>query len=377
MEDVIKNKEMREVSEKILEFMNLSLSKDANSLEMSRLWNTLAVRLFKLQYNHVKPYKNFCDFRFKNNINITDWSEIPCIPTTAFKEFEITSLDLNERIAVFYSSGTTYEKSSRHFHSEFSLKIYEESLSLWFKYCILNKSDEREQLIMLTPPPESVPHSSLVYMFATLKKKYGKENSAFFGIAETENLWKIDYQLLFSALENCERARSRVIILGTAFNFAHLLEYIEHKKVRFALPEGSIVFETGGYKGRSREIPKNELYKKISNYFGVSELNIVSEYGMSELSSQAYDRFISKNEGVKSRVFRFPPWAKYNIVSPETKRPVNTGESGLLRIYDLANIFSLMAIQTDDIAVRVDDGFMLIGRAGQSEPRGCSIMAEF
>jgi len=171
MDDIVKNKEMREVTEKILEFMKSSLSKDVNYQEVNELWNALAVRLFKLQYNLVKPYKNFCDFRLKNNINITDWSEIPCIPTTAFKEFEITSLNRNERSAVFYSSGTTYEKSSRHFHSEFSLKVYEESLSLWFKHCILNESDARVQLIMLTPPPESVPHSSLVYMFATLKKK--------------------------------------------------------------------------------------------------------------------------------------------------------------------------------------------------------------
>ncbi|MGC8886651.1 MAG: hypothetical protein ACP5MG_05780 [Verrucomicrobiia bacterium] len=377
MSNFTKHKEFREIGEKIVDFMRYSLSQNANTHVINNLWNNIAIELFNLQYQYILPYKNFCDFRLKDITDVNDWTHIPCLPTTAFKEFDITSLDKEERTAVFYSSGTTSDRSSRHFHNNYSLQIYEESLSLWFRNCLLNNRDERMQLIILTPSSESAPNSSLVHMFSTLKARFGTENSAFFGFVEGENVWKIDYELLFAALRDCEKSASPVIVLGTAFNYVHLVDYIELKRTRFALPDGSVVFETGGYKGRSREIPKNELYKMVSFYLGIDESNIVSEYGMSEISSQAYDRILNREAKDHSRAFKFPPWAKYSIVSPETKEPVNIGEFGILRIYDLANVFSVMAIQTDDIALKLNEGFTIVGRAGQSEPRGCSIMAGF
>jgi hypothetical protein len=131
------------------------------------------------------------------------------------------------------------------------------------------------------------------------------------------------------------------------------------------------VFETGGYKGRSREIEKSELHRLIARRCGVPASRIVSEYGMSELSSQAYDWRIGAS---RERVFHFPPWARAEVISPETGERVGEGEMGLLRVFDLANVCSVMAIQTEDLAVRRGEGFVLVGRAAQSEPRGCSLM---
>jgi hypothetical protein len=110
---------------------------------------------------------------------------------------------------------------------------------------------------------------------------------------------------------------------------------------------------------------------------GVPASNIICEYGMSELSSQAYlgSGVSDLGAGKDSRAFRFPPWARAQVVSPETGREVADGEAGLIRVFDLANVFSVMAIQTEDLAVRRGDGFELIGRAKLAEPRGCSLMA--
>jgi hypothetical protein len=128
--------------------------------------------------------------------------------------------------------------------------------------------------------------------------------------------------------------------------------------------------ETGGYKGRSRELPKSELHAMMREWLGVTEGQILCEYGMSELSSQAYDGAV----GEASRgVFYFPPWARAQIVSPETGREVSEGETGLVRIFDLANVYSVMAIQTEDLGVRRGDGFELLGRAAMAEARGCSL----
>jgi hypothetical protein len=135
--------------------------------------------------------------------------------------------------------------------------------------------------------------------------------------------------------------------------------------------------ETGGYKNRSRVLPKAELHALITERLGVPRENIVCEYGMSELSSQAYDaefQISNLKSEIAERTFRFPPWARVQIISPETGREVAEGETGLIRIFDLANVFSVAAIQTEDLGIRRGDGFELLGRAQLAEPRGCSLM---
>ena len=125
--------------------------------------------------------------------------------------------------------------------------------------------------------------------------------------------------------------------------------------------------ETGGYKGRSRSLPGAELHALITRYLGIPHSHIVCEYGMSELSSQAYDwrlRVAEPGSQNETRVFRFPPWARARVISPETG-----GE-----VCDLANVRSVMVVQTEDLAVRRGDGFELIGRAEWADPRGCSLL---
>jgi hypothetical protein len=156
----------------------------------------------------------------------------------------------------------------------------------------------------------------------------------------------------------------------------HLLDHLEGQGTRFKLPNGSLVLETGGYKGRSRTIPRQELHRKLCGTFGISPRQIICEYGMSELSSQAYavlsDDSVRVDRAV--RVFHFPPCARAQIVSPETGREVHDGQTGLIRVFDLANVFSGVAIQTEDLGIRHGAGFELVGRAPMVEARGCSLM---
>ena len=150
--------------------------------------------------------------------------------------------------------------------------------------------------------------------------------------------------------------------------------------------------ETGGYKNRSRVLPKAGLHALITDRLGILPSQIICEYGMSELSSQAYDQRLERRSPTRHetvnlyqragseagapsavRFLHFPPWARVQIISPETGHEVAEGETGLLRIFDLANVFSVMAIQTEDLAIRRGSGFELIGRAQFAEPRGCSL----
>jgi len=332
-------------------------------------FDTLALELFALQFRHNAVYQTICEARKGTPETVGHWTQIPAAPTAAFKELNLTSLAPRERTAVFHSSGTTGQTPSRHFHSAESLAVYEDSIISWFLENVptdLRFAIRDIRLICLTPPPNLVPHSSLVHMFETIRREYALSSSMFVGRLGEVGSWMLDYVVAYYHLKEAIDSGQPVTILGTAFSFVHLLDYLASKDLIFHLPKGSLVMETGGYKNHSRTMPKTELHALITERLGVASENIICEYGMSELSSQAY--------AAAGGQFRFPPWARSQIISPEAGSEVAEGETGLIRIFDLANVFSVAAIQTEDLAIRRGDGFELIGRAELAEPRGCSLM---
>lgn len=324
------------------------------------------LKLFKLQVDTIGPLASISRTRGFDPSTAADWRAIPALPTAMFKEFELTSLPPARRTDVFLSSGTTEQTRSRHFHCQESMRLYETSLKTWFTQ---NVGELDLSFVSLTPSAEAAPNSSLAHMFECVGRSRG--GTEFLGHLDEEGNWELDLNRTIDLLNAIDRP---VLLMGTAFSFVHLLDHMKSERLELRLPAGSRVMETGGYKGRSRVVPKSELYKKIRIRLGVAEDDIVCEYGMSELSSQAYDTG-RNHDGDELRLFRFPPWARALVISPETGLEVANGEIGLLRIVDLANVYSVMAIQTEDLAVRHGDEFELIGRMPQAEPKGCSLMA--
>jgi hypothetical protein len=335
--------------------------------ERETLFNKLALDLFEFQFQHDPAYQKFCQRRAVSP-GISHYAEIPAIPASAFKELELSVFPANLRTTVFHSSGTTQQKPGRHFHATDSLALYEDSLIHWFKPFVLPERDKMRMLI-LTPRREGAPNSSLVHMFETVDRHFASEPARYVGIHSNLG-WDIDYSAAIEALRQVQRAGEPVLICGTAFSFVHLCDKLGTSG--WELPSGSRIFETGGYKGRSRALPREELHEWISKTFQVSRSMIISEYGMSELSSQAYDQMAGSDA---PREFRFPPWVRIQFISPETMRPVQKGESGLIRIFDLANAGSVMALQTEDLGHTGAFGFELQGRAALAESRGCSLMS--
>jgi hypothetical protein len=335
------------------------------SLADTAEFDALARELFALQFEHNAPYRRLCEARGARPGTVVDWTEIPAVPTAAFKEFELSCLPREERKTVFHSSGTTGQGTSRHFHHAKSLALYEASLWQWFKDCS-PLSIANSQLAILTPRPAETPHSSLVHMFDTLRRRTGLGESSFYGKLGEDGGWELELEAVVKCLHQASAVGQPMLLLGTAFSFVHLLDHLAERELRFELPLGSGALETGGYKGRSRSLPKAALHALITRRLGIAPGNIVCEYGMSEMSSQAYEW---------DGAFHFPPWARVQVISPETGDEVRDGETGLLRMLDLANVYSVLAIQTEDLGVRCGDGFALAGRAVLAEPRGCSLMA--
>lgn len=334
-------------------------------------FNSLALELFGLQFDANVPYRRFCAARRLSPATVEHWTRIPALPAAAFKNHEVTCLAPAARTRVFYSSGTTQHRPARHFHNAESLAIYEASLLAWFRARVLPVVFSR-RVLCLTPAPEEAPHSSLAYMFGAIQRALPPGSVAFAGRLAADGAWEVDLVAAEQFLSEAVAAPTPLTVLGTAFSFVHWLDVLAAGGVQHVLPAGSRAMETGGYKGRSRSLPQAELHALITKRLGVPAAGIVCEYGMSELSSQAYDTAGAAHE---PRAFHFPPWARAQVISPETGAPVGEGETGLLRVLDLANVFSVAAIQTEDLAVRRGDGFELLGRAALAEPRGCSLLA--
>lgn len=372
--------------------------------ELEPLFNQLACKLFRLQFAHNKVYRRFCSVRGVNPRNVNHWHQIPALPTAAFKDFDVTCVEPAQWTTIFISSGTTGQKQSRHIHNAESLALYEASLLPWFTRHVLPeatdalqkgaascsyKPTDRWLMLILTPTRADAPRSSLVYMFDTLRRVLGSAESEFFGRITPDGSWQLDTRSLRVVLRTAADSGKPVVLLGTAFAFVQLLDYMRTTGLVCSLPTGSRVLETGGYKSRVREVLKKEFYHLITAQLGVPQSHIVSEYGMCELGSQAYDIAVGRTglsgihataqahaaaDSSSNRVFRFPPWARVCVVSPETGLEVSEGEVGLIRVCDLANVLSVMAIQTEDIAVRRRAGFELLGRAASAELRGCSLL---
>jgi hypothetical protein len=357
--------QLTSLATKIRKFISESVTipRDENA------FNALALEVFRFQFEFNPGYRRYVEYLSLSPNSIANYRQIPAIPAAAFKEQVLSVLPELMRRRVFFSSGTTLQKASRHFHSSETLALYEHSLLAWFEPFLLPRK-KRARFVVLTPSGSEAPNSSLVHMFETVAREFGSGDSIFAGHLSAGDGWEVDCEKVLGHIRASADSGEPILLCGTAFSFVHLCDALPNSGLE--LPPGSAAFETGGYKGRSRAIPKEALQALISEKFGLPDSRIISEYGMSELSSQAYDRRVGDST---PRRFQFPPWARVEFISPETARPVDEGETGLIRVYDLANVGSVLAIQTEDLGRKDKNGFELLGRAALAEPRGCSLMS--
>ncbi len=330
----------------------------------------LALTLFKLQFDHVAPYQQYCIALRRTPDSVLQTADIPPLPTSAFKEFQLTSLPPGEQHHVFRSSGTTSAETSEHHHSHSSLAHYQQLVLPWFQRHLL---PDRNQItfINLMPCQQEAPHSSLAAMMQSVIQRCGTPGSRNLGFIDENHLWQLKPAVITTILHDQCRTGEPCLVSGTAFGFVELLDHLAATQTHLTLPPDSRVMETGGYKGRTRQLPKATLHNLITHHLGVPASHIVSEYGMCELSSQAYDRIVGST---KPRQFRFPPWCQVRLVEPGTNQSPAPSEPGLITLLDLANVRSVMAIQTGDLGVGNSHGFEILGRATGATQRGCSLL---
>ncbi len=323
------------------------LQKKIFNISSQEEFNSLALEVFRFQFKNNKVYRSFCDLLYIHPSDIVSVEQIPFLPISFFKTREVLSSDLETEI-LFTSSGTTGSVTSKHYVT--SLEVYKESYIKGFHEFY----DTIDEFVVLALLPSYLERdgSSLIFMVDDLIKKSNRPESGFY----LDNLDEIKNKLI-----DLDKSGQKVLLIGVSFALLDLIE-----KYQFNLKH-TIVMETGGMKGRRKEIIRPELHALLKNGFGVSEIH--SEYGMTELLSQAY----SKGNGL----FKCPPWMEVFTRELEDPLKIQSGnKTGGINIIDLANINSCAFIATQDLGKKYSNGsFEILGRFDHSDIRGCNLMA--
>lgn len=308
-------------------------------------FETAALEAFAYQFENIPVYRSFCDLLYKHPSDVKSIEEIPFLPIEFFKTHQIISASQKPEI-VFTSSGTTGMQVSKHLVADTAL--YEKSYMQAFSHFYGNIEDYT--ILALLPSYLERQGSSLVYMVNDLIAKSKNPASGFY-------LDQLD--TLAEKLKNLDAEGHKILLIGVSFALLDLVE-----KHSFAL-KNTIVMETGGMKGRRKEMIREELHSILKQGFGVDAIH--SEYGMTELLSQAY----SKGKGI----FKCPPWMRILIREPEDALSVIHNKTGGINVIDLANINSCCFIATQDLGfVNSNNTFEILGRFDQSDIRGCNLM---
>ncbi len=314
------------------------------SIELENDFNDLCFDIFHLQHERLPIYREFCDLIGINVNQVSEINQIPFLPISFFKNHDVILNGLKEEV-IFRSSGTTNSTRSRHLIADRAL--YERSLNASFSHFI--SDPEKLKMFSLLPNYAENPDSSLIHMVRELS-----QNS-------------IDAQLhsfdnsdgLIEAMKLSEKEGNRNILFCVSFALIDLAEKLDIEL------KNTVILETGGMKGRGKEIIRSELHSLARKK--LRPLSIVSEYGMTELLSQAY--------ALDSEFFKPPPWMRIFVRDSQDPLSISNSGSGAINVIDLANICSCSFIATDDLGQMKEDGsFSVLGRFDHSDIRGCNLM---
>lgn len=321
-------------------------TEDIFTISSKRDFEKLTLKVFRYQYDNNKVYQEFCNYLNKNKSNVKTILDIPFLPIQFFKSHEIVSTT-NPVQEIFTSSGTTGMQTSKHLVTDISLygQSYRKGFSEFYgnieDYCIL----------ALLPSYLEREGSSLIYMVDDLIQSSNHPDSGFY---------LNNYEDLIAKLIALDQSGQNVILIGVTYALLDLIE-----KHTFQL-KNTIIMETGGMKGKRKEMIREELHAILSHGFGVPVIH--SEYGMTELLSQAYS--------LGNGIFECPPWMQ--ILTRDTEDAlsyVSNGKTGGINVIDLANVNSCSFIATQDLGKKYPNhSFEVLGRFDHSDIRGCNLM---
>jgi hypothetical protein len=319
-------------------------------------FGTLALEVHAYQYRANPAYGRFVDRRHVPAPRT--WQEIPAVPAEAFR---LSALACGPAERVYQSSGTTAGLDHRARHYVPDVAAYRASALAGFARAVL-PIGIRRRFLVAAPERGSHPHSSLGEMVSWLRETYDDDSIPSF-LAPSG----VDVERLAHTLDRLDEG-TPIILLAVTSALLRLADWADARTRHWRLPSGSLVIDTGGCKGYERDLARGEILSRYRRALGIAAEHVVNEYGMTELASQLY----ATGDGVH----RPPPWLRTLVCDLATGREVPAGTVGCLRHLDLANLGSVLAVQTEDLGRVRDGGIELLGRVPGAVSRGCSLLVD-
>ncbi|MCB0877648.1 MAG: hypothetical protein KDC46_01520 [Thermoleophilia bacterium] len=352
---------------------------------MSDPFEQAALELYELQRATIPAYDAWCihELAQRTDPSVDHWHQVPALPIAAFKQLDVFAADAPVA-AEWHSSGTTAGAEQRSTHRLATLDAYDAAIDEGVSAALLPDvaAGERDPIacVQLQPSRADAPDSSLTYMFDRIRTgPLCRDAGAFVNAS-----YEVDDDAAWTRLEQLAADGEPVLVLATSFALAMLIDAARaNERAPIELPPASRVVDTGGYKGRTRELIRPELLARVETWLGVPEPWCENEYGMSEISSMTWlgsvaDAAGHPLPGIDGTDLQrwLPSTLRARVVDPITLEQVADGAQGLLVLHDVANIHSCAAIRTEDLAVRRGDSFELLGRAPGAALKGCSLRLE-
>lgn len=336
----------------------------------------LAVEAFAFQAERIPAWRTLAEARAARPGALRGWRDVPLLPALAYKSVDLTPEGVDLGAAeTFRSSGTTGTDRSVHVHPFPGL--YRAAIDASFpRHCLPAPPPAGGlPILSLVPPREDLPDSSLSFMVGHAVRRWGAagESAWAFRAPGRQDVGGLDAGAAGRWARRREEDGRPGLVLATALALAAWLDRLDAAGDRLRLPEGTVLFETGGFKGRAREVARPELLARVEERLGVPPERVVREYGMTELTSQLYTDVLA---GGDPDLFVAPHWVRVRVLDPETLEEAAPGVPGLVAVFDLANLSSAVHLLTEDLGATEPGGLRLLGRAAGAELRGCSLVAE-
>ncbi len=341
----------------------------------------LALAMFRYQYQANQPYRQFCDARGVSPEQVQRWQQIPAFPTDAFKNELVTSFPQEQAVMAQLTSGTTANKRGQIFRDQLGRElIFAANRVMTAAYLFPDQAElealnRRCRVLILAPSPQMAPSMGMAMGMEETRVKFGAENSQFLLTKSG-----IDIKAMIRALEQCEASGQPAAFIGATGAFVYFFQACQKRGVSFRLPAGSRIGDGGGYRGRFGEMDRQEYYQLAEQILGIPADHCINVLGMAESATNFFENSLRDQiQSLPSSDRRMipPPWARTDVVDPVTLEPLPAGKVGLLRHFDLTNLPTVVAVQSDNLGVTYADGsFQIIGRAQLEDGKISAMPAE-
>lgn len=345
---------VKQLDKDILEY----ISKGLGNQDEYR-FNELALREFELQYNTIEPYRDYCKSKKVSPETITNWKEIPAVPSLAFKKFILTTFPTEKAEHAYFTSGTTDPtRKGSIFRDKGAVDLINAANGLLTREYVFPDVD-RMKILLMTPSPQMAPDIGMAIGLERVRTEFGTPESMCLITKRGLNV-----EPLLKSLIESEKRGEPIALIGSTTGFIYFFNACEKDGIRFKLSPKSRVCDGGGYTGQFGECSREEYFEKCYQILGIEEHHCINVLGMGEISTNFFDNVLKDylNGKMGKRYKVIPPWTKTEVVDIHNFQKLPKGETGLLRHYDLINRAMVMAVQTDNLGFEAEEGFEIIGR---------------